>query len=97
MVGNQPKKVSTGQNEGLLEKYDLRGPKACFHLNQCLKKIKKRFPLAEISFFKKYWSSSNGSNGLKENINERISFPLNRKSYRICLKYISKRWENCFQ
>ena len=30
--------VSTSQNDGLVEKYNLSGPKDCFHLNQCLKK-----------------------------------------------------------
>ena len=51
MVGNQPKTVSTGQNKGLLEKYDLSGPKVCFPLNQCLKKIKKTVSISRNKFF----------------------------------------------
>ena len=39
---------------------------------------RKRFSLAEIDFFQ-YWSPSNCNNGFKESVNERISFPLNRK------------------
>ena len=35
------KYVFTSQNEGFVEKYDFTGPKNCFHLNQCLKKLKK--------------------------------------------------------
>ena len=31
-------------------------------------------------FFFTYWSPSNSNNGFKENMNETISFPLNRKS-----------------
>ena len=30
--------------------------------------------------FSKHWSPSNGNNGFQENMNERISFPSNRKS-----------------
>ena len=35
------KSVSTRQNEGFPEKYDLTGPKNYFHSTQCLKKKKK--------------------------------------------------------
>ena len=35
------------------------------------------------NIFFKYWSTSNGNNDFKENMNERISFPLNRKSVAI--------------
>ena len=41
MVCNQPKTVSTSQNEGFVEKYDFSGIKDCFHLNHCLKKVKE--------------------------------------------------------
>ena len=58
--------------------------------------------VAEIRL--KYWSRSNCNNGFQKNLNERILFPVNRKSFatdcnqeRIRLKDISKRWENCFQ
>ena len=54
--------------------------------------------------FFKYWSRSNCNNGFQKNLNERILFPVNRKSFatdcnqeRIRLKDISKRWKNCFQ
>ena len=62
-----------------LKKYDFRGPKDCFHLNQCPKILKKTVSSRNKIFFK-YWSPSNGNNGFKENMNERISLPLNRKS-----------------
>ena len=35
------KSVSTSHNEGFVEKYGFTGPKNCFHLKQCLKKLKK--------------------------------------------------------
>ena len=59
-----------------LKKYDFSEPKDCFHLNQCLKKLKKMVSTSRNDI----WSLSNGNNGFKENMNERISFPLNRKS-----------------
>ena len=34
----------------------------------------------EIRIFFKYWSPSSGNIGFKENMNENMSFPLNRKS-----------------
>ena len=60
-----PKSAYTTCDERFLEKYDFSGPKDCFYLNQCLNKLKKTVPT---------------SNGFKENMNKRISFPENRKS-----------------
>ena len=40
-VCNLLKTISTSQNEGFVEKYDFSGPRDYFHLNQCLKKLKK--------------------------------------------------------
>ena len=60
-----PKSVSTSCDQGFVEKYNFSGPKDCFYLNQCLNKLKKTVPT---------------SNGFKENMNKRISFPENRKS-----------------
>ena len=41
------------------------------------------------------------NNGFKEIMNERISFPLNKKSVATCrdkgFKYISTKWTNYFQ
>ena len=45
-----------------------------------LKKLKKTVSTTRNKIFFKYWSPSNTNNDFKENINERISFPLNRKS-----------------
>ena len=59
-----------------LKKYDFSGLKDCFHLNHCLKKLKKTVSTSR----NKIWSLSNSNNGFKENMNERISFSLNRKS-----------------
>ena len=49
-------------------------------MNQCLQKLKKAVFTRRNKIFFKYWSPSNGNNGFKEDINERISFPLNRTS-----------------
>ena len=47
------KSISTSQNEGFLEKYDLTGPKSYFHSNQYLKKIKENgFFKQKQDFFK---------------------------------------------
>ena len=43
-------------------------------------KIKENSVHKQKQGFFNYWSSSNGDNGFKENMNEKISFPLNRKS-----------------
>ena len=48
------KSVSTGQNGGFPEKCDFTGPKSYFHSNQCLKKKRKRFLLAETRCFKNF-------------------------------------------
>ena len=45
------KSVSTNQNEGFPDKCDLTGPKSYFHSNQCLKKKRKPFLLAETRCF----------------------------------------------
>ena len=75
------KSVSISQNERFLEKYDFPGPKSYFHSNTYLKKKKgkKQFPLPEIRYYFKNWSLSNCKNGFQNNMNERISLPLNRK------------------
>ena len=51
------------------------------------------------NIFLKYWAPSNSNNAFKENLNENVSFLLNRKSInkRVRLSYISTRWKNCFQ
>ena len=45
------KSVSTNQNEGFPDKCDFTGPKSYFHSNQCLKKKRKPFLLAETRCF----------------------------------------------
>ena len=53
---------------------------------QCLKPLKKMVSTIRNKIFLKYWSFSNG---FKENMNERISFLLNRKAV---IKYLFKMY-----
>ena len=48
--------------------------------NRYLKKRKKTVSSSRNKIFFKYWPPANCSNGFQKNVNERISFPLNRKS-----------------
>ena len=68
-------------NEGLVEKFDLIGPKdQKLPFQSVSEKIKENnFHQQKKDFFK-YWSPYHGNIGFKKNMNERISFPLNRKS-----------------
>ena len=59
------KTISTSQNERLVEKCDLSGPKIIF--DKC--------PNID-----QYCSPSNGNNGFKENMNKRVSLSLIGKS-----------------
>ena len=61
------KSVSFRTNEGFVKKYDFTGPKNCFHLNQY--RILLNICLHPISIIVS-----------KKNMNEIVSFPLNRKS-----------------
>ena len=70
------KSVSTSQNEGFPEKCDLTGPKSYFHSNQCLKKKRTRFLLAETRCFKNFGLPLIAIMVSKKNVNERISPPL---------------------
>ena len=77
------KSISTSQNKGFLEKCDFTEPKKYFHSSQYLKKIEENgffYSSRNKIFFKNYWPLSNCNNGFQKILNERISFPVNRKS-----------------
>ena len=46
-----PKSAYTTCDEGFVEKYDFSGPKDCFHLKQCLNKLKKTVPSSRNKIF----------------------------------------------
>ena len=74
------KSVSTCQNERFPEKCDFTGPKSYFHSDQCLKKKRTRFLLAETRCFKNFGLPLIAIMVSKKNVNERISSPPKRKS-----------------
>ena len=76
------KSLSTSQNERFLEKCNFIGPKSYFHSNKYLKKNnkKKTVSCSRSKTFLRYWPPSKSSNGFEKHVNERILFPLKRKS-----------------
>ena len=45
------KSVYISRDEGFVKKYDLSGPKGCFHLNQSPKKLKKTVSTSKNKIF----------------------------------------------
>ena len=94
--------VSTSQNERFVEKFHCSEKLLPFE-SVSEKKNEENGSSSINKTFLRYWSPSNCSNGFQKNLNEKISFSLNRKSVatscskQFIKKLISKRWKNFLQ